>query len=140
MTNNIHSASQKYYGIVQFELLGLYDLQDEIRNLSYFDVWRRLSLSVSIVKTIIQIPLLINTAFKKDTIDTNRYKQSEDYSHEEEGGLLGLQIEYGLEKAISLFESEEMSWCSSNSLNTSVSTYEHFGLLLSMKCSKFGNK
>lgn len=110
MTYTIHSASQKYYSIVQFELLRLYDLQDEIRNLSYFDVWRRLSLSLSIVKTIIQIPLLINNAFKKEDI-------SEDYSHNSEGGLLGLQIENGLEKAISLFESNEVFWYS-NSMNS----------------------
>lgn len=90
----IFSASQKYYGIVQFELLRLYELQDEIRNLSYFDVWRRMKLSVIIAKVLIQIPLTINNAIKK-----------EDQLHGKfDGGLLGLQIEYGLQQAMGNFD------------------------------------
>lgn len=82
------SASQKYYGIVQFELLRLYELQEEIRNLSYFDVWRRMKLSVILAKVLLQIPLTINNAMK------------EEEGSFDGGGLLGKQIEYGLERAI----------------------------------------
>lgn len=101
------SASQKYYGIVQFELLRLYELQDEIRSLSYFDVWRRIKLSITIAKVLIQIPLTINSAIKNEDQLEGKYGK---------GGLLGLQVEYGLEKAISLFESRESyasTWCES---------------------------
>ncbi|CAO3615266.1 unnamed protein product [Mucor hiemalis] len=93
-------TSQKYYGIVQFELLRLYELQDEIRNLSYFDVWRRMKLSLILAKVLIQIPLTINNAIKKEDQLEGRYGS----------GLLGRQIEYGLERAI-------------GSLNEPYSTY-----------------
>jgi hypothetical protein len=108
----IFSASQKYYTIIQFELLRLYDLQDEIRNLSYFDVWRRLTLSVSMAKLVLRIPLLINSAIKQEN-DIPAWLDE----HNDRSGLLGYQIEYGLEKAISLFESSEeyaSSWCNNN--------------------------
>ncbi|KAG2201362.1 hypothetical protein INT46_005886 [Mucor plumbeus] len=105
-------TSQKYYTIIQFELLRLYDLQDEIRNLSYFDVWRRLTLSVSMAKLVLRIPLLINSAIKQEN-DIPTWLDE----HNDRSGLLGYQIEYGLEKAISLFESSEeyaSSWCNNN--------------------------
>ncbi|KAI8075468.1 uncharacterized protein B0P05DRAFT_153647 [Gilbertella persicaria] len=86
------SASRKYYGIIQFELLKIYELQEEIRSLSYFDVWRRVYLSFRIAKTIIQIPLLINNEIKKSQ-----------GKHEP----LGLQIEYGLQHVMHLFEAGE---------------------------------
>ncbi|KAI8647342.1 hypothetical protein BD408DRAFT_408407 [Parasitella parasitica] len=107
-------TSQKYYTITQFELLRLYDLQNEIRNLSYFDVWRRLSLSVSMAKLVLKIPLLINKAMKQDG----------DVSMDDErGGLLGYQVEYGLEKAISLFESSEEEYASLWCNNASDASY-----------------
>jgi hypothetical protein len=91
---------------VQFELLRLYELQKEIRSLSYFDVRRRIKLSVIIAKVIIQIPLTINGAIKQE-------QQVEGNCG---GGILGLQIEYGLQKALSILESSESyasSWCNS---------------------------
>ncbi|KAG2237045.1 hypothetical protein BDF21DRAFT_20506 [Thamnidium elegans] len=89
-------SSQKYYRIIQFELLRLYELQEEIRSVSYFDVWRRIKLSIAIAKVVVQIPLTVNSAIK----------QEEKY----QGGLLGLQIEYGLQKAVTMFESSASEW------------------------------
>ncbi|KAL7317388.1 hypothetical protein PS15m_003755 [Mucor circinelloides] len=107
---DVLTTSQKYYSIIQFELLRLYDLQDELRNLSYFDVWRRLTLSVSMAKLVLRIPLIVNRAIKQeDDIPSS--------THQERGGLLGYHVEYGLEKAISLFESSEeyaSLWCNNN--------------------------
>lgn len=91
--------------MVQFELLRLYELQEEIRSLSYFDVWRRIKLSIIIAKIIVQIPLTVNGAIKQEQGGS---------SSGSGGGILGLQIEYGLQKARSMFESSESyvsSWC-----------------------------
>ncbi|CAO3644029.1 unnamed protein product [Mucor fragilis] len=107
---DIVTTSQKYYSIIQGELLRLYDLQDELRNLSYFDVWRRLTLSVSMAKLVLRIPLMVNKAIQQDD-DTQQQQQQQ-----QRGGLLGYQIECGLEKAISLVESSEeyaSLWCNS---------------------------
>ncbi|KAF1803116.1 hypothetical protein FB192DRAFT_1073894 [Mucor lusitanicus] len=108
---DILTTSQKYYSIIQFELLRLYDLQDELRNLSYFDVWRRLRLSVSMAKLVLRIPLIVNKAFQQqDSMPSTQQQQ-------QRGDLLGYQIECGLEKAISLVESSEeyaSLWCNSS--------------------------
>ncbi|KAL9549733.1 hypothetical protein MBANPS3_005066 [Mucor bainieri] len=108
---DILTTSQKYYSIIQFELLRLYDLQDELRNLSYFDVWRRLTLSVSMAKLVLRIPLMVNKAIQQED---NKMPSSSTTDHQERGGLLGYQIEYRLQKAISLVESSEeyaSLWC-----------------------------
>ncbi|GAA5816501.1 hypothetical protein MFLAVUS_010030 [Mucor flavus] len=82
-----------------FELLRLYELQEEIRSLSYFDVWRRIKLSITIAKVVIQIPLTVNSAIKQEDQLAGKYQDG--------GGLLGLQIEYGLQRAVTMFESRE---------------------------------
>lgn len=85
--------------MIQFELLRLYELQEEIRSLSYFDVWRRIKLSITIAKVVIQIPLTVNSAIKQEDQLAGKYQDG--------GGLLGLQIEYGLQRAVTMFESRE---------------------------------
>lgn len=85
--------------MIQFELLRLYELQEEIRSLSYFDVWRRIKLSITIAKVVIQIPLTVNSAIKQEDQLAGKYRDG--------GGLLGLQIEYGLQRAVTMFEFRE---------------------------------
>ncbi|GAA5798844.1 hypothetical protein HPULCUR_004250 [Helicostylum pulchrum] len=114
LVNDILSASNHYEALgvsgdsscdeirrayIKFELLRLYELQEEIRSLSYFDVWRRIKLSITIAKVVIQIPLTINSAIKQEDKLVGKYQ--------DEGGLLGLQIEYGLQKVVTMFESSE---------------------------------
>jgi hypothetical protein len=94
---NFIISSHECYESVQFELLRLHDLHEEIKNVSYFNVWRRVSLSIDIAKTIIQIPLLVNKAIRKRGYSCK--------SNREEEGLLNLQNEGCLENAICLLES-----------------------------------
>ncbi|KAI9354937.1 hypothetical protein BD770DRAFT_391734 [Pilaira anomala] len=91
-------TSQKYYQSIQFELLRLYELQEEIRSLSYFDVWRRIKLSITVAKVLFQIPLKINRAIQREDQFAGKH---------ENGGLLGPQIEYELQNAVNIFKLEE---------------------------------
>ncbi|CAO3636927.1 unnamed protein product [Cunninghamella echinulata] len=53
-------STQQYYQVVQFELMRLYELQQELRSLSYFNLWGRMQLSITMCKVLLQLPILIN--------------------------------------------------------------------------------
>ncbi|CAG8556995.1 11944_t:CDS:2 [Ambispora gerdemannii] len=59
-------AGQKYIKIVQFELMRVYDLQQELRSLSYFDVFGRLRLTLQLARLTLSIPMLIDQAMKHE--------------------------------------------------------------------------
>lgn len=60
----LHIATQKYYKMVQVELIRLYDLQQEIRQLGLFDIRKRIQLSISVSILLLEIPIIINNASK----------------------------------------------------------------------------
>lgn len=76
----------------------LYELQEEIKSLSYLDVWRRIKLFITVAKVLFQIPLKMNRAIQREDQFAGKY---------ENDGLLGLQIEYELQNAVKIFELEE---------------------------------
>ncbi|KAG2184765.1 hypothetical protein INT43_000678, partial [Umbelopsis isabellina] len=57
-------STKKYFKVVQFELMRLYELQHEIRSLSYFDLMRRMRLTVTMFKVILSLPIMINLVSK----------------------------------------------------------------------------
>ncbi|GAN09148.1 hypothetical protein MAM1_0247d08670 [Mucor ambiguus] len=67
-------------------------------------------------KLVLRIPLIVNKAIQQEDNTPS--------THQERGGLLGYQIEQGLEKAISLVESNEeyaSLWCNNNAVAASDS-------------------
>ncbi|KAF0419884.1 DnaJ-domain-containing protein [Gigaspora margarita] len=59
-------AGKKYVKIVQFELIRLYEIQQQLRALSYFDVFGRLRLTIQLARITLTIPLLIDNSMKAE--------------------------------------------------------------------------
>ncbi|KAI8138183.1 hypothetical protein BJV82DRAFT_302050 [Fennellomyces sp. T-0311] len=93
-------STHTYYKVIQFELMRLYELQQELRRLSYFDLWRRMRLSITICKVLLQLPIMINTASR----EKRERLQLEDASKD---GLLGMRVENALKLAVGLLEAGE---------------------------------
>lgn len=84
----------------------LYELQQELRRLSYFDIWRRMQLSITICKVLLQLPIMINTASR----EKRQQKTIQD------AGILGMRVENALKLAVGLLEAGERytTWWSSH--------------------------
>jgi hypothetical protein len=82
----------------------LYELQHELRTLSYFSLWRRMQLSITICKVLLQLPIIINAESKQRQLleDADRTKKKAD-----EGGILNQKIESALQMAVGLLETGE---------------------------------
>ncbi|KAI9276087.1 hypothetical protein BY458DRAFT_585728 [Sporodiniella umbellata] len=104
----LFQSTRQYYQVIQFELLRLYELQYELRQLSYFSVWRRMQLTITICKILLQLPILINTHAKQKPLLEDAY-----HNTCQEQGLLNQKIESALKMAVGLLETSEryaMSW------------------------------
>ncbi|KAI9310646.1 DnaJ domain-containing protein [Dichotomocladium elegans] len=86
--------------VIQFELMRLYELQQDLRRLSYFDIWRRMQLSITICKILLQLPIMINAASRE-----KRQRQLKDKDHD--SGILGARVENALKLAVGLLEAGE---------------------------------
>ncbi|KAG0165351.1 Eukaryotic translation initiation factor 2C [Apophysomyces sp. BC1015] len=87
-------STHQYYKVIQFELMRLYELQHELRDLSYFNVWRRMQLSITICKVLLQLPIMINA-------------ESKEKQHTHQDGILGVRVESALQLVIGLLEKGE---------------------------------
>ncbi|KAI7851914.1 hypothetical protein BDC45DRAFT_514627 [Circinella umbellata] len=96
-------STHTYYKVIQFELMRLYELQQDLRRLSYFDLWRRMALSITICKVLLQLPIMINTASreKKEKLPI------EEGNKDDSQGLLGNRVENALKLAVGLLEAGE---------------------------------
>lgn len=83
----------------------LYELQHELRTLSYFSLWRRMQLSITICKVLLQLPIIINTESKQrqllEDVKNNNQKI------EQQQGILNQNIESALKLAVGLLETGE---------------------------------
>lgn len=59
-------AGKKYLTIVRFELIRLYEIQHSLRQLSYFDVFGRLRLTLQLARVTLSIPMAIDQAMKEN--------------------------------------------------------------------------
>ncbi|CAI2168344.1 16640_t:CDS:2 [Funneliformis geosporum] len=59
-------AGKKYVKVVQFELIRLYELQQLLRSLSYFDVFGRLRVTMQLARSTLTIPILVDNAMKEE--------------------------------------------------------------------------
>lgn len=96
-------ATHQYYKVIQFELMRLYELQQELRQLSYFAVWKRMQLSITICKVLLQLPIIINTHSKQQ----KQLLEDSQSRRDEHQGILNQNIESALKLAVGLLESGE---------------------------------
>ncbi|KAG0756405.1 hypothetical protein G6F24_011174 [Rhizopus arrhizus] len=99
----IFQSTHQYYQVIQFELMRLYELQYELRQLSYFSLWKRMQLSITICKLLLQLPIIINTHSKQK----QQLLQDVNNRKKEEQGLLNQNIESALKMAVGLLETGE---------------------------------
>ncbi|CAG8698550.1 14583_t:CDS:2, partial [Acaulospora morrowiae] len=59
-------AGKKYVKIVQFELIRLYEIQQQLRALSYFDILGRLRLTMQLARLTLTIPIMIDKSMKAE--------------------------------------------------------------------------
>ncbi|CAG8536785.1 3998_t:CDS:2 [Paraglomus brasilianum] len=59
-------AGQKYMKIIKFELIRLHEIQQELRTLSYFDVFGRFKRTMQLARITLRIPMLIDSAMKTE--------------------------------------------------------------------------
>ncbi|PWN45071.1 DnaJ-domain-containing protein [Ceraceosorus guamensis] len=57
-------AGKRYLGVIRFELIRLYEIQHSLRQLSYFDLFGRLRLTLQLARVTLSIPMAIDTAMK----------------------------------------------------------------------------
>lgn len=64
----ILTAGQNYVRVIRFELIKLYEIQNSLRELSYFDVFGRLRLTLQLARITLSIPMAIDKAMKEETV------------------------------------------------------------------------
>ncbi|KAI8094881.1 uncharacterized protein B0P05DRAFT_523790 [Gilbertella persicaria] len=102
----LFQSTQQYYKVVQFELMKLYELQHELRALSYFSLWKRMQLSITICKVLLQLPIIINAESKqRQLLEDSDSKKNE--NKQQPGGILNQKIEHALQMAVDLLETGE---------------------------------
>ncbi|KAI9314759.1 hypothetical protein BX666DRAFT_1963245 [Dichotomocladium elegans] len=106
-------STHTYYKVIQFDLMRLYELQQELRRLSYFDVWRRMQLSITICKILLQLPIMINTASREKYHQQQQHIKDTPLSEAERrrdhhaDGILGPRVENALKMAVHMLEAGE---------------------------------
>lgn len=82
------AGGQKYLRLIRFELIRLYQLQSDLRSLSYFDILGRLRLTLALTRVTLEIPMVLDRAMREEVVV--RRPMGEAVSTEaEEGGEQG---------------------------------------------------
>lgn len=77
--NELFQAGAKHFRIVKFELIRLYEIQHDLRQLSYFDVFGRLRLSLQLARVTLSIPMAIDKAMREDDDDDDNNNNNGGY-------------------------------------------------------------
>ncbi|KAL9938107.1 hypothetical protein V8E36_002730 [Tilletia maclaganii] len=78
-------AGKKYLTIIRFELIRLYEIQHSLRQLSYFDVFGRLRLTLQLARVTLSIPMAIDQAMKEPSDDSEDDDYEGEPADEEDG-------------------------------------------------------
>ncbi|CAO3686777.1 unnamed protein product [Umbelopsis ramanniana] len=119
-------STKKYFKVVQFELMRLYELQHELRALSYFDLMRRMRVTITMFKVILSLPIMINLVSKGQIAapvstgncndirtasataapppSTSTSSDTESTTDSKDGGILGDRIESALRVAVGFLD------------------------------------
>ncbi|KAI5476700.1 hypothetical protein MNV49_007358 [Pseudohyphozyma bogoriensis] len=69
MFRRVHEVvltGQKYLRVIKFELIRLYEIQHQLRALSYFDIVGRLRLTLALTRVTLEIPMVLDRAMRED--------------------------------------------------------------------------
>ncbi|KAG0151111.1 hypothetical protein CROQUDRAFT_72282 [Cronartium quercuum f. sp. fusiforme G11] len=97
-------TGQKYIKLIRFELFKLYELQTDLRSLSYFNLLGRLRITLALARVTVSIPMRIDEAMREEE-DGNQIKS----------GLLPRGVTGLLEATVAVLERGERAtmWASS---------------------------
>jgi hypothetical protein len=101
--SDLFNSSKQYYHVIRFELLKLYELQQELRSLSYFSVWKRMKITISMCKILLQLPILISAESKQQQL----LKSTPESKGTPVEGILNQKIENALQMAVNMLEAGE---------------------------------
>lgn len=59
-------SGQKYLRVIRFELIRLYEIQHNLRSLSYFDLIGRLRLTLALTRVTLEIPMVLDRAMREE--------------------------------------------------------------------------
>lgn len=90
ITFSSSAAGKKYLTIIRFELIRLYEIQHSLRQLSYFDVFGRLRLTLQLARVTLSIPMAIDQAMKEPEEEEEAAGEEGNASHSKEEGNVGL--------------------------------------------------
>jgi len=85
----------------------LYELQHNLRKLSYFDILGRLALTIRISKLILRIPIVINMASKVEGPMMEKELCYDEMAGGQGGGILGDRVEKMLRMMVTVLETGE---------------------------------
>ncbi|KAM0790910.1 hypothetical protein ACM66B_004217 [Microbotryomycetes sp. NB124-2] len=61
-------SGQKYMRLIRFELIRLYQIQSDLRALSYFDILGRLRLTLALTRVTLEIPMVLDKAMREEVV------------------------------------------------------------------------
>ncbi|KAK4047332.1 hypothetical protein OIV83_005510 [Microbotryomycetes sp. JL201] len=61
-------SGQKYMRLIRFELIRLYQIQSNLRALSYFDILGRLRLTLALTRVTLEIPMVLDKAMREEVV------------------------------------------------------------------------
>ncbi|KAK4055350.1 hypothetical protein OIO90_003188 [Microbotryomycetes sp. JL221] len=61
-------SGQKYMRLIRFELIRLYQIQADLRSLSYFDIVGRLRLTLALTRVTLEIPMVLDKAMRDEVV------------------------------------------------------------------------
>lgn len=87
------SAGKRYLSIIKFELMRLHEIQQSLRQLSYFNITGRLKLTIQLARVTINIPLAIDNAMKAPEGEGASEKTEGDRASSSDGSLEDVEEE-----------------------------------------------
>ncbi|KAG8908363.1 hypothetical protein FRB99_007291 [Tulasnella sp. 403] len=72
-------VGRKYLRLIRFELIRLYEIQSNLRKLSYFDVRGRLRLTLQLARVTLSLPMVVDLAMREDSDDSDDDSDTSDH-------------------------------------------------------------
>lgn len=71
-------VGRKYVRIIRFELIRMYEIQHNLRQLSYFDVRGRLRLTLQLARVTLSLPVVVDSAMRDEAEDAQSDSEGDD--------------------------------------------------------------
>lgn len=71
-------VGRKYVRIIRFELIRMYEIQHNLRQLSYFDVRGRLRLTLQLARVTLSLPVVVDSAMRGEDEEASSDSEDDD--------------------------------------------------------------